>query len=119
MASFDNSGRKRSIWLGAFLLIIGIKIIAHNNYDVEKFYTKGFYYFFAIALRSLFGWIPFSFGDIVYFVAGCWLLRKVIKNSSLLFKRKFTRQLFMRKMWKAIFLFTSIYIVFNIFWGLN
>ena len=119
MSIFSNFKRQKWIWLTALLLIIGIKLLAQNNYHVEKFYTKDFYYFFSIVLRFLFGWIPFSFGDILYFVAGGWLLWKLIKNSRLLFKKKFTRQLLIKKLWKLILIFASIYIVFNIFWGLN
>ena len=119
MSIFSNFKRQKWIWLIALFLIIGIKLWAQNNYHVEKFYTKGFYYFFSIVLRFLFGWIPFSFGDILYLVAGSWLLWKLIKNSRLLFKMKFTRELFIKKLWKLILIFVSIYIVFNIFWGLN
>ena len=119
MSIITNFKRQKWIWLTALFLIIGIKIWAQNRYHVENFYTKNFYYFFAITLRSLFGWIPFSFGDILYLIAGCWLLWKLIKNSTLLFKKKFTRELFIKKLWKLILLFVIVYIVFNIFWGLN
>ena len=111
--------KQKWLWLTAFLLIIGIKLWAENNSHIENFYTKDFYYFISVTLRFLFGWIPFSFGDILYFIAGGWLLWKLIKNVSLLFKRKFTWQLFIKKLWKLILIFVSIYIVFNIFWGLN
>lgn len=70
-------------------------------------------------LRFLFGWLPFSLGDILYLVAGCWIFWKVIKSFHLLFTKKFTRQLFVKKLWKLIIIFINIYIVFNIFWGLN
>jgi len=119
MSIISNFKRRKWIWLTALILIIGIKLWAQNNYRVENFYTKDFYYFFAITLRSLFGWISFSFGDILYFVSGCWLLWKLIKNCTLLFKKKFTRELFIRKLWKLILLFVTAYIVFNVFWGLN
>ena len=119
MSIISNFKKQKWIWLTALVLIIGIKLWAQNHYHVENFYTKDFYYFFAIVLRSLFGWIPFSFGDILYFAFGAWLLFKLIKNSSLFFKKKFTRELFIKKLWKLILLFATVYIVFNIFWGLN
>jgi Protein of unknown function (DUF3810) len=119
MSIFSRFKKKTWIWLIALVLIIGIKLWAHNNYHVEKFYTKGFYYLFSIILRFLLGWIPFSFGDILYIVAGCWLLWELIKNSRLLFKKKFTKRLFIKKLRKLILIFVSIYIVFNVFWGLN
>lgn len=37
----------------------------------------------------------------------------------LLFKRRFTRTIFFSKLWKLFLIFIAIYIVFNIFWGLN
>ncbi|HWH63844.1 MAG TPA: DUF3810 domain-containing protein [Ginsengibacter sp.] len=119
MAIPNNFKRLKWILAIAVLLIISIKLLAQNSYYVEKFYTGGFYYFFSIVLRFLLGWIPFSCGDILYFVAGCWILWKLIKNGTLLFKRKFSKELFIKKLWKLIIIFISIYIVFNIFWGLN
>ncbi|MEP6927993.1 MAG: DUF3810 domain-containing protein [Ginsengibacter sp.] len=119
MSIITNLKRKKWIWIIALILIIGIRLWATNHYRVEIFYTKDFYYFFAITLRSLFGWIPFSLGDILYLVAGGWLFWKVIKNCILLFKKKFNKQIFLEKISKLILLSVIIYIVFNIFWGLN
>jgi Protein of unknown function (DUF3810) len=119
MSIISNLHNKKWILIIVLILIIVIKLWAQNHSGVETFYTKNFYYFFAIALRVLFGWIPFSFGDILYFAAGSWLFWKVIKNCILLFKKKFTKDVFLKKLWKFILFFATIYIVFNIFWGLN
>ncbi len=117
---FYNGLKKRKwIWLILVLLIIIIRLFAQNHYHVEKFYTNNFYYFFAITLRFLFGWIPFSIGDVLYFVAGCWLFWKLVKNISPFFKKRFTKKLLLQKTRKLVFIFIIIYIVFNIFWGLN
>src|SRR5674476_906110 len=113
MSIISNFKKQKWIWLTALVLIIGIKLWAQNHYHVEYYYTKDFYYYFAIVLRSLFGWIPFSFGDILYFACGGWLLFKLIKNIRLYFKKKFTRELFIKKLWKLILLFATAYIVFN------
>jgi hypothetical protein len=119
MNIFGNLKRKKWIWIIALVLIIVIRLWASNHYRVEIFYTKDFYYFFAIALRAIFGWIPFSFGDILYLAAGGWLFWKIVKNCIFLFKKKFTKDVFLKKLWKLMLLFVTIYIVFNIFWGLN
>jgi len=119
MGILSSFKKQKWVWLTALLLIIGIKLWAQNNYHVENFYTNDFYYFFSAILRILFGWIPFSVGDILYFVAGLWIFLKLIKNTALLFKKKFTRDLFVNKFWKLVLIFLSIYIIFNIFWGLN
>jgi len=119
MNIFSNFKRQRWIWLTALLLVVGIKLWAQSNHQVERFYTSDFYYSFSIVLRFLFGWIPFSFGDILYLTAGGWLAWKLIKNLTLLIKGKLTKHLLIKKLWKVILIFASVYIVFNIFWGLN
>lgn len=106
-------------WIVSLILIIGIRSWAFNSYHVENFYTNHFYSFFSQTLRVLFGWVPFSFGDILYFAAGCWLFIKIIKNIRAGFKKKLNRSIFINKLYTALFLCTVIYIVFNIFWGLN
>lgn len=119
MSFFRNFKWQKWFWVVFLLLVITIKLWAQNNTRVENFYTKNFYNSFAIVLRFLFGWIPFSIGDVLYFAAGCWLLWKIIKNAKLLYQKKYTWPLFARKFWKCILLCTGIYIVFNILWGLN
>ena len=119
MSIFRSFKKQIWVWFIALVFIIGIKLWAQNNNRVENFYTNDFYYFFSAILRFLFGWISFSVGDILYFIAGLWILLKLIKNTALLFKKKFTRDLFAQKFWKAILIAFCVYIVFNIFWGLN
>ncbi|MEO8569310.1 MAG: DUF3810 domain-containing protein [Ginsengibacter sp.] len=112
---------KNRLWLGLIflLLIVVIKLFAANSSWIENYYSTSFYYFFSTFLRILFGWIPFSMGDILYFIAGFWLMIKIIKYCALLFKRRFTKEIFFSKLLKLFLIFIAIYIVFNIFWGLN
>lgn len=44
---------------------------------------------------------------------------KIIKNIRLGIKKKFTWLLFRKKFWMILLIITGVYIVFNIFWGLN
>ena len=115
----DIFKKQKWLWLTEFLVIVAIKLLAQNNSFVETFYSTNFYKFFSIFLRFLFGWIPFSIGDILYLSAGCWILWKVIKNCALILKRRFSKELFFKKLSKLVLLSGGIYIVFNIFWGLN
>ena len=100
-------------------LIIFIKIFSSNKNWVEDFYASKFYPFFSKILRFLFGWIPFSFGDFLYLLACCWLLWKITKNLRLLFKKKLNYKNALEKCYRLILVFAFIYIVFNIFWGIN
>lgn len=114
-----NLNKRKWFWPAAILLIITIRFWALNHYHVEIFYSEKIYKYFSIILRFLFGWIPFSLGDILYLLAGAWLLFKLIKNCTLLFNKKFTKKLLLFKLKKLVMLCVVIYIVFNIFWGLN
>lgn len=111
--------KKGYVWIAVFLLIILIKIFAANNRLVESIYSTGFYCYFSKVLRFLFGWIPFSLGDILYFLAGCWLFWKIIKNVQLTFKKKLSWKAATRKFLQLFLRLAVIYIVFNIFWGIN
>lgn len=116
--SISKKGRKKGIkWLIVIFLIILISIFTSNGKRVESWYSTGFYGQFAKLMRSLFGWIPFSLGDILYFLAGCWIIWKIIKNIILLFRAKFREagSAFLHFLW----ILCCVYIVFSIFWGIN
>ena len=111
--------RNRNLWIIAFLLIVFIKIFSSNKTRVESLYSGAFYIYFSKILRFLFGWIPFSFGDIIYLLAGCWIIWKIIKIVTALFKKKMSKSIAIQKALKLLVVFAFIYIVFNIFWGIN
>ena len=109
---------KKYLWIG-LVLLIAIKIFSSNAERVETLYSSGIYKAISTILRGLFGWMPFSFGDILYFFAGCWLLWKLVKNTTLLFKRQLKGKLFAGKFFKLLTLLIVILLVFNVLWGLN
>lgn len=110
---------KKWWWIVAILLVILIKIFSLNSDLVERYYTYGLYPVISNTLSFLFGWIPFSIGDILYILAGVWILYAVIKNIILLFKRGFIASHFFSKVLNTLLILTFIYIIFNIFWGIN
>ncbi len=64
-------------------------------------------------MRYVFGWIPLSFGDIIYTIAGIYLIRWVILN-----RRRFIKEI------KSVLLdvvaaIALLYLAFNLLWGLN
>lgn len=111
--------RNKALWILALLLVVVVKIFSLSTERVEVLYTSEFYFFFSQILRFLFGWIPFSLGDILYLIAGCWLLWKSVKNIILLCKKQIKRRQFLQKCLRFILGCIFIYIIFNIFWGLN
>src|SRR5688572_14224453 len=106
-------------WVLLILLTILIKWASWYPGWVENYYTYGFYPAIARVQRFLFGWIPFSIGDLFY----AFLLLVVIFRSfrffKVLFQKKLTRGYFVAAMQQAIFFFLFVYVFFNLLWGLN
>jgi len=96
-----------------------IKIFSLNPAWVERYYTFGFYPVISEILRALLGWIPFSVGDIIYVVAFIFFVLKAWKLIRLLARRQVKEFLSWILFRKYIRLVLWIYIIFNIFWGLN
>jgi len=73
-----------TIFLG--IQIILISILKHYPEFVEQFYSNGLYVFLSKLSRYVFGWIPFSVGDILYTLAGIYLIRWLIINRKRIIK---------------------------------
>jgi hypothetical protein len=115
---FKSLLRDRKLVL-LFLLALLIKLFSLNEAWVETYYTYGFYPVFSMFLRLLFGWIPFSIGDLAYVAAFIFLVAKSWKLIRLLAKRKVKEYLSWILFRKYLKLVLGIYIIFNVFWGLN
>jgi hypothetical protein len=66
----------------------------------------------ATVLHFLIGWLPFSFGDIIYSILVLYLIREVF----LLFKRKTSIKFYV---YKILALISIVFFFFNFNWGLN
>src|SRR5215204_3858555 len=100
-------------------LAILVKLFSLNESWVERYYTYGIYPFLSRLLRMLLGWIPFSVGDLLYIASFAFLVWKAWKLIHLLAKRKVKEYLSWILFRKYLKLVLWIYLVFNIFWGLN
>lgn len=106
-------------WLIPLLIVAGIKIFAFFPEAVEKYYSTGIYPWISRILRLLFGWIPFSVGDLLYAWGFIYLVFALVR----FFTRAFRGTLHRKFLWLSLKMTVSIilwiYISFNILWGLN
>ncbi|BAO74486.1 DUF3810 domain-containing protein [Winogradskyella sp. PG-2] len=81
---FKNKKLGLVIFFGIQILLISIL----KNYPelVEQFYSNGLYVFLSKLMRYVFGWIPFSIGDLLYTLAGIYLIRWLILSRKRLVK---------------------------------
>ena len=104
------------------VLSLSVHLYSRNENRVETGYSNGFFLQFSHFLRLCFGKIPFSIGDILYGLLVCWLSWQLIKFFSGLYKKKGVagKREFYRNTFYRVWVFCcSMYIIFNLFWGIN
>ncbi len=110
---FMRSKSKLYITLALPVQILCIKILSLFPSFIEQFYSNGLYVYIANAFRYALGWIPFSFGDMMYTVLIILLIRFLIQK---VLKRDIA--------WKEVLLdigatLSIVYACFHILWGIN
>lgn len=95
------------------LQIIFIQIIKHFPQVVENYYSRPIFPIISKAERFLFGWIPFSLGDILYFTLAFFIIRWIYIGIKTKFKHL--------KTWliQALSTVSIIYFLFHVLWGFN
>ncbi|WP_435414875.1 DUF3810 domain-containing protein [Polaribacter aestuariivivens] len=93
--------------------VLLVQFAAKNPVFIETYYSNGIYPYISSFLRILFGWIPFSFGDV--FIA--YLIYIFLRFLYRLIKFKFKN--FIPKIIHFTAILSTIYFCFYLFWGLN
>ncbi len=106
-------------WLIPLLIVSVIKIFSFFPEAVEKYYSTGIYPVISIFPRLVFGWIPFSVGDVLYAAVFLYLIISLVRFFTRAFKRTLHRQYLILCLKRCLSILLWVYIAFNIFWGLN
>lgn len=105
--------------LGLVVIAVLIHIYSNDSTRVENQYSTHIYPFFSKILRHVFGWLPFSIGDIIYGSVILWLIVKLVKGTRRIFKRQATLRGTASSAGKGLRILLVVYIIFNLFWGIN
>jgi len=103
-----------------FALFIGtlfFSVTEKNSQWIEVFYAQGFYRFYSNVSRFVFGYIPFSLGDLFYVAVVVFFLYLAAKLIGNIWKRRWKR--FVRLVLSMINLLFGLYCFFYLSWGLN
>ncbi|MCC6287443.1 MAG: DUF3810 domain-containing protein [Chitinophagaceae bacterium] len=114
-----TGNKNRKFFIVLLCIALCIRLFAANGQFIEKYYATSSYSRISAFFRFLFGWIPFSMGDVLYITAvlyGVWkfaALIKYIRNKSIgaIFKREY--------LFGMLGKILMLYIIFNVLWGLN
>jgi hypothetical protein len=113
------SMKQKIAWICLVVLASGIKILSCWPETVEKYYSTGVYPFLSRIQRFLFGWIPFSIGDILYTVVVIRLVLGLVRLIRKLIKRQAGWGFLLPFFRRVVFTILLIYVLFNGLWGLN
>jgi len=72
--------KKLGLVIFLVIQIILISILKDHPEFIERFYSNGLYVFLSKLMRYVFGWLPFSVGDVLYTLASIYLLRWLYIN---------------------------------------
>lgn len=105
--------KKTVIALSLIPQFLLVKLLSNYPEFVENYYSNGLYPVISKIFRFTLGWLPFSFGDLVYTFAGIYAVRWFYINRKRL--RKDTKN-WVVDVFAAV---AIIYGAFHLFWGLN
>ncbi len=108
-----NNKLKNGIALSLPLQVILVKWFANFPELIEKYYSNGIYQYTSKFSRIIFGWIPFSIGDIIYALLIYLAIRYIV------IKRLYIKQkplLFLRNIATVL---SIVYFTFHLTWGMN
>ena len=109
-------------WLALALLFstaIIIRFISLHPLLVENYYSTGIYPQISNVLKYIFGWLPFSIGDIIYGAIIIWLLAKISRALKKIFRKEYSQAYLKTKIYSFVITLLLIYISFNLLWGFN
>jgi len=106
-------------WLVPVGLLVLVTVLPFFPVWIERVYAQHIYPVFSITQRFITGWLPFSLGDLLYFILGVWLAYKLVNTLIVIVRRKVTRKATVRRVMRLARLLMWVYVVFNLVWGLN
>src|SRR5438477_11119993 len=100
----DKSKDKRA-WLKLIIpltIAIGISTLSGFPALIEKYYAGYIYPVISTTMRFLFGWLPFSIGDLLYLFGAIWLIVRFYKTGKAVFKKRVSKENFLRSLRRTV-----------------
>jgi hypothetical protein len=108
-----NARIKNALAFSLILQVIFVKWIGQYPSFIERYYSNGIYPYISGFLRGLYGWLPFSLGDVLYTLLILLALRYVYKQWHKIRQKPF---FFLREVMAIL---AVAYFTFHLLWGLN
>ena len=105
--------KKQLIALSIIPQIVLVKLLTYFPNTVESIYSNGLFKWSSKLLHYAFGWIPFSFGDVVYTILGIYALRWLYVN------RAKIRMNPLGWLTDILAVISIVYAAFHVLWAFN
>ena len=114
-----NGVRHKITWACLLMVAVFIKVFSFFPGAVEKYYSRGLYPAIAWTQRVLFGWVPFSVGDLLYGAVFVVMIVWIVRSIGRLVRGKAGKGWGWRLLRRMAFAGLWVYVLFNLLWGLN
>ncbi|MBD1433640.1 DUF3810 domain-containing protein [Sphingobacterium sp. DN00404] len=116
--NLKNGNRGYFIAIAVCLIVMfALSWMKQSPAFIEQYYSRQFYPLFSHLPKWLFGWLPFSIGDIFYVLISGSLLWIAISSVVALVKRRWG--IAQRRLMLLVLVLLGTYIYFYVSWGLN
>ncbi len=102
--------RKYILPLLLLIQLIGLKLLTFFPVFIENYYSNGLYPYLSKFSRTVLGWIPFSFGDVVYGILILWAIHWLYQNRKMNWKAKTL---------SVLGVVSIAYFIFHLLWAFN
>ena len=102
-----------------FVVIWGFSYALSESVGLVDVYGIRFYPMVQTLRHSVFGVVPFSVGDVLYFMAGGWLVLTVVRWIQYVRKRNECKELLKGSVMNAANVLLLVYVLFLVGWGAN
>ena len=114
----------RSLFRDPFLWLLvaltaALQWFAADAARVERLYSQGVYPGIGRAFRTLLGWLPFSFGDLLYFAIALFLALRALRLLRWTLRRELRRHIYPKAFLRTAKVILTVYVLFEGLWGLN
>ena len=100
-------------------VLLGLNLFSNNSERVERIYATGIYPTIATAFQFLFGWLPFSIGDIFYSLLIIYGIISLVSFIKAFKKSEQKWNALLTAMQKLALAICWLWIYFQVAWGLN
>jgi hypothetical protein len=111
--------KQKSIWVGLLLMVATTEWVKSFPELIERFYSQGIYPAMGSFFRLLFGWLPFSVGDLLVAILLGYVLFLMVNGVYSWIKQGFDGKRFLKALGGLSKFGLAAYILFNFLWGFN